>query len=122
MTNPLALIIEDLPQQAAIFEKVVQQAHFDTEIILDGQQALERLATTTPALVVLDLHLPKVSGEEILTYLHQHIQFSQTQVLIVTADMLMGLRLRPQVDAVLIKPFSNHLLREFARDLRKKIG
>ena len=34
MTNPLALIIEDHLPQAHIFETIVQEANFDTEIIL----------------------------------------------------------------------------------------
>ena len=116
MTNLLALIIEDNFPQAHIFEMIVKEANFDTEIIPDGQQAIERLATVIPALVVLDLHLPKVSGEVILTYLRQRDQFDQTLVVIVTADRLMGKRLQSQVDAVLIKPFSIELLRGFVRD------
>ena len=64
MTNPFALIVEDDIKLATVFAEALRIAEFETEIVLDGQAALNRLAATTPAVVVLDLHLPRVSGPE----------------------------------------------------------
>ena len=64
--KPLALIIEDDKRQSTVFDHALRQAEFETEVIRDGEQALARLAVTIPAVVILDLHLPKVSGEDVL--------------------------------------------------------
>ena len=63
--KPLALVIEDDQKQATVFAQALRMAEYETEIIRDGQEALTRLGEVIPALVVLDLHLPKISGKDI---------------------------------------------------------
>ena len=69
MSNPLALIIEDDENQADIFSLALRRARFEVEIVQEGDKALTRLTEIVPAIVILDLHLPHVSGEMILTAL-----------------------------------------------------
>ena len=118
MTNPFALIIEDDPDLATIFAEALQMAEFETEIVSDGQAALGRLAATTPAVVVLDLHLPHVSGPKILQQIRADRRLAKTRVLLATADALMAESLRREADLVLLKPISFHQLRDLAKRLR----
>ncbi len=118
MNNPFALIIEDDPYLATIFAEALQMAEFETEIAEDGQSALTRLALTTPAIVLLDLHLPHVPGSDILTQIRADKRLAQTRVLIVTADALKAETLRNEADLVLLKPISFHQLRDLAKRLR----
>jgi DNA-binding response OmpR family regulator len=118
MTNPFALIVEDDIKLATIFAEALRIAEFETEIVLDGQAALNRLAATTPAVVVLDLHLPRVSGSELLAQIRADIRLAKTRVMLATADPLMAESLRGQADLVLIKPISFHQLRDLAKRLR----
>jgi CheY-like chemotaxis protein len=106
MSKPLALIIEDDKDLARIFSEALLQAAFETEIIRDGQAALERLAEVTPMVVVLDLHLPRVSGEEILRQIRSDERLAETRVMIATADSQMAQNLRDDADVVLLKPVS----------------
>jgi len=103
-SNFRALIIEDDPKLAAIFSTALQQANYETEIIQDGQIAARRLAVIVPNVVILDLHLPFVSGTEILTQIRADQRLARTQVIIVTADLFRAEALRDQADAVLVKP------------------
>ena len=64
--KPLALIIEDSEDVALVFHTAMERADYAAETIYNGSVALERLAEVVPDLVVLDLHLPGVSGEQIL--------------------------------------------------------
>jgi two-component system cell cycle response regulator DivK len=118
MTNPFALIIEDDIKLATIFAEALRMAQFETEIVLDGQAALNRLAATTPALVVLDLHLPHVSGSELLAHIRADERLAKTRVMLATADPLMAEPLRGQANLVLIKPISFHQMRDLAQRLR----
>ncbi|MEM7028113.1 MAG: response regulator [Chloroflexota bacterium] len=114
MAKPLALIIEDDHRLGMIFEKALIEAEFETEVVDNGQLALNRLDEITPDVIVLDLHLPKVSGPEILTQIRQNTRLSHTKVMIASADPLMAEKLRGDADLVLIKPVSFTQLRDLA--------
>jgi DNA-binding response OmpR family regulator len=118
MTNPLALIIEDDEYLADIFSVSLQAAEFETEITGDGDTALSRLSATNPALVVLDLHLPKVSGDKILYQIRADERLAKTRIMLATADSRMADKLRSKADLVLLKPISASQLRELASRLR----
>ena len=119
--NPLAFIIEDNESVAEVFKIAIEQAEFETEVMHDGQTALERLATATPALVLLDLHLPFVSGAEILRYIRTEPQLAKTRVILATADLIRAEILEHKVDFVLTKPFGYTRLYELAKELRASL-
>lgn len=118
MTNPFALIIEDDPNLATIFAEALQMAEFETEIVHDGKTALAQLAATTPAVVILDLHLPHVSGQTILQQIRADGRLAKTRILLATADALMAESLWEEADLVLLKPIGFHQLRDLAKRLR----
>ena len=109
-----ALIIEDNSDLAVIFAQALQAAGFATGIIRDGDQALARLAIATPDVVVLDLHMPRVSGAEILRRIRADARLAGTRVIVATADAYVADVLREQADLVLIKPVSFTQLRDLA--------
>jgi DNA-binding response OmpR family regulator len=117
MTNPLALIIEDHLGLANIFTYALQAAGFEVEIIQDGQVAQNRLANIAPAVVVLDLHLPHVSGKTLLRQIQADERLVETRVMVTTADALMAAQLYEEVDVVLLKPISVNQLRDLAARL-----
>lgn len=118
MSNPFALIIEDDPKLAFIFAEALQMAEFETEIVQDGKAALERLAATTPAVVVLDLHLPHLSGSDILAHIRADQRLAQTRIMLATADASKAEHLRSDADIVLLKPISLHQMSTLAKRLR----
>jgi DNA-binding response OmpR family regulator len=115
--NELALIIEDDPDLAAIFTEALQAADYQTETIRDGQEARQRLRQVVPKLVVLDMHLPNVSGRELLYLLRHDARLRKTLVMIVTADARMAETYGDQADYVLIKPVIFSQLRDLTRRL-----
>ena len=104
MAMLLALIVEDEPDLATIFSEALRTASFETEIIQDGQKALDRLAETVPAVVVLDIHLPSVSGVDILREIRADERLTKTRVMVTTADPSTAQVLEDEADLVLIKP------------------
>lgn len=121
MTQPVALVIEDDPSLSMIFTRALSEAGFATTSAMDGRIALEALQTTTPAVVILDLHLPHVSGEELLQHIRTAEHLTQTQVVIVSADALLAGWLHEQADFALTKPISYHQLRTLATRLRQTL-
>ena len=120
-STPLALIVEDDEKLAVIFTQAVKQAAFDVETARHGREALEKLSRLTPALVVLDLHLPDISGATILQRIRQTPHLARVQVILATADPAMADSLEAQSDLVLIKPVSFTQLRDLAARLRTQM-
>ena len=118
MSTPFALIIEDDQDLSTIFALALQAAEFETEIAEDGQVATTRLMETTPAVVVLDLHLPHVSGRDILDQIRTDPRLQDTRVMLATADPAMAEMLRSEADLILIKPISFSQMRDLAKRLR----
>lgn len=106
MSKPLAFIIEDDEDTSNIFSAALQTAGFETEAILDGQEAIDRLADESPKLVVLDLHLPHADGREILQSIRANDRLKGIPVILATADQRMATELEGDANIVLIKPIS----------------
>ncbi len=114
MSDLKALIVEDVTSIAAIYEEALQLAGYETETVDNGRTAIERLTETIPSLILLDLHLPGVPGEEVLKYIQGDPKLADAVVFIATADHMLAEQLRSEVDLVLLKPISFMQLRDIA--------
>lgn len=117
MSDLFALIVEDETDLAIIFAKALQEAGFETQIVRAGDTALMWLTSTEPQVVVLDLHLPRVSGEEVLKKIRADERLKDTQVIIATADPRMADVLQDKADLVLLKPIGFSQMRDLAARL-----
>jgi DNA-binding response OmpR family regulator len=117
MTQPLTLIIEDDPKLCTIYDTVMTQAGYATEIIRRGDEALKRLSTVTPALILLDIHLPFVSGMELLKVIRATEALAKTPVIVLTADLYMAEAAEDLADYVFVKSFGVGRLRELVAKL-----
>ena len=115
--KPLALIIEDDPLLNEIIALTLQ-ADFEIQACSDGTSAWNRLLEITPQIVVLDLNLPGMPGKEILAKLRADDRFSQTRVILATADERQAETLTDTADIVLLKPVSPAQLRELANRIK----
>jgi len=105
-TKPLALIIEDHQDQNLVFTAALSQAGYDTESILDGQVAQNRLNEIVPSMVILDLNLPGIHGRSLLSQIRHDERLVDVSVILTTADSRQAEELRSQSDIVLLKPIS----------------
>jgi two-component system response regulator AdeR len=117
MSSRFALVIEDDKDAATMFAIALQTAGFEAEIIRAGDTALARLAVLVPDLVVLDLHLPRVEGIDVLRQIRADARLAETRVIIITGDPLAAEGLQNQADLVLIKPISFDQLHDLAARL-----
>jgi len=120
VNDQLALIIEDDFDASQIFAKALEVQGLTTEIISEGDKAMERLRHVAPFIIVLDLHLPNVDGTEILAWVRSMPNLKETLVLVVTADARMGEMLHDQADLVLLKPATFTQIRDFTMRLIRR--
>ena len=73
MNKPVAFIVEDDRDIVALFRHVLDIAGYQTEIMLNGKEAMDRLEAFQPHIVLLDLQLPGMSGMDILARMRAKI-------------------------------------------------
>jgi DNA-binding NtrC family response regulator len=78
------LLIEDEPGVMDVMLRVLQRAGFVVRTAHDGAAALAALHACLPALAILDLVLPGISGYAVLAYIQQH--HPALPVIVITAN------------------------------------
>lgn len=117
--NPQALIIEDHFELGNIFADLLEMMGIQAEVVRDGKLAAQRLNEIVPEMVLLDMHLPHVSGQQLLHQIRADERLNDTKVLVMTADTQQGERLRPDADAVFIKPVTLEQIQMIIEHLRR---
>jgi len=114
---PVALIVEDDADAGDIFEFTLKTAGFTPAVIKSGETALKWLASLTPDILVLDLHLPDIPGTEILRRLRDDPRLERVPVIVVTAHTELAEEVENEVELVLIKPVRYTELQDRATEL-----
>lgn len=118
--SALAYIIEDDQDLSTIFADALEAVGYQVEQIKDGLLAQQRLSEDVPCLILLDLHLPHISGADLLTEIKADERFNNTSVILTTADARMAEAYEPLADFVMVKPISFVQLRDLSARLKQK--
>lgn len=104
------LLIEDEPNIAEAIRFILMRDGWQVSAEADGAGALERVREARPALLILDLMLPGMSGLEILAALRADPATAALPVLMLSAKGQARDReaaVRAGADVFMTKPFSN---------------
>ena len=85
MTAPIALVVEDNPFMAEIVNEMCLRHGFTVRFFPNVWQALGDLQTARPHVIVTDIYLPSVSGNELLRRLACSPALSKTPTAVFTA-------------------------------------
>jgi DNA-binding response OmpR family regulator len=116
---PRVLVVEDEQDIAGLIKHTLERSgDASVEIVARGDEALRSIAGRPPDLVILDLNLPVVSGDEVCRILRQRAETRLLPIIMLTArtsesDRVGGLDLG--ADDYMTKPFS---LRELGARVR----
>jgi DNA-binding response OmpR family regulator len=114
MSKPLALIVEDEKDISVIFAKALHAAGFETQVVHSGDAAIEWLSSNNPSVVVLDLHMPRVAGTDVLQHIRNEPRLADVNVIIATAYPHMAESIQEAADWIFFKPVSFSQLRDLA--------
>ncbi len=117
--SALAFVIKDDQDLSTIFADALEAVGYQVEQIRDGLRAQQRLREDVPYLVLLDLHLPHISGADLLTEIKADERFNNTSVILTTADARMAEAYEPLADFVMVKPISFVQLRDLSARLKQ---
>ena len=82
--KPYILLVDDEPDILEIHEEIMHEAGFENVLTAsNGQEALALIKENPPAMVITDMHMPKMNGAELLHEIRS--QFGALLVVIVSA-------------------------------------
>lgn len=108
------LVCDDEPDVTRLVARFLGFSGFQVETLSDPREVISRLAAEPVDLLVLDLLMPELNGEEVLAQLRaREDALAETKVLILTAKLLtpsQRAHLRELRATVMQKPFLLHEL------------
>ncbi len=105
------VIIEDDKDVASFLELAVQNLGYETAVSYDGKSGLSLIQETSPDLILLDLHLPGVNGDEILRLVRADDELCSVPVIVLTGESYMlKSEIEVQANFTLVKPIDVRVL------------
>jgi two-component system alkaline phosphatase synthesis response regulator PhoP len=107
------LIADDEPNIVISLDFLMRREGYAVHIARDGQEAIEAIEQHRPALVLLDVMMPRKTGFEVCETVRARSELDSTLILMLTAkgretDIAKGLALG--ANAYMTKPFSTQEL------------
>lgn len=122
-SKPVALIVEDQEDVAALLKFLFEREGYATELASDGKAALASIARMLPpAVVMLDVMLPYADGFQVLAKMRAQAGWKGLPIIMLTAksqekDIVRALD--AGASDYIVKPFKLEELRARVRRLRK---
>ena len=131
MTNPKILIVDDEPFNVDYLEQELEEMDYETISAFNGQEALDKVQSAAPDLVLLDIMMPIMDGFEVLTCLKANPSTRDIPVIVISASnslqsVVRGIQLgaedylpKPFEPTLLHARISSSLVKKRLRDLQQ---
>lgn len=84
---PRILVVDDQPVAALFARRVLEAAKMRVRTLQDPMAALDALTAFRPDLVLMDLHMPGVSGTELTRIIRDHDEFHATPIVFLSGEI-----------------------------------
>jgi two-component system cell cycle response regulator DivK len=104
MTGALILIVEDNPRDLKLVREVLRANGFQTLEATTGEAGIELARERGPALILMDIQLPQMSGREAAKILKADFKTQHIAIIALTASAMKGDR-----EALLAEGFDGYI-------------
>jgi two-component system alkaline phosphatase synthesis response regulator PhoP len=116
------LIVDDEEYIVTSLEYVMKSAGFDVVVAYDGDEAIDKVTSTVPDLLITDIMMPKLNGFDLCEKIRANPLWTSIRIIILTAkgrdsEREKGLSLG--ADDYMTKPFST---RELLKRVKELLG
>ncbi|HEY9694865.1 MAG TPA: ATP-binding protein [Oculatellaceae cyanobacterium] len=112
-TLSLVLVVEDNPEMNQFISETLA-TKYRTVSAFNGQEGLEKALELIPDLIISDIMMPQLSGDQLVIEVRKHRELDNTPIVLLTAkadDRLRVQLLRSGAQDYLSKPFSSEEMR-----------
>ncbi len=82
---PLVVVVDDEEDICEMIAVGLRAAGYEVAVAHDGEEGLELIRSRRPALLVLDIKMPRMNGYEVLTHLQQDPALASLPVFVITS-------------------------------------
>ena len=113
------LVVEDNSDARELMKAILENEHFQVVEAADGIQGLERASAELPDLIITDLSMPRLNGQEMIRRLRRSPENKHVPILAITAHGIERAveAIKSGASRALARPIENHLLLAFVFDL-----
>jgi signal transduction histidine kinase/response regulator RpfG family c-di-GMP phosphodiesterase len=108
LSGRTALIVDDDAMNRMLGEVILEGFSMKVSLASDGTEAIGLLQQSRFDLILLDIHMPVISGLEVAEFVRKELNDQKVKIIAVTADMVkeeLDHFLEHGIDAYLIKPY-----------------
>ena len=80
------LIVDDIPNNVEAVSEMIQEFDFDIQKAFNGKEAIEKIDSFLPNIILLDLMMPGTNGWDIIEYVRA--KFDKSQMAIIVTSLL----------------------------------
>ncbi|HEV7923564.1 MAG TPA: response regulator [Thermoanaerobaculia bacterium] len=116
----MILVVEDDVPVAQLIAKILQRNGYESEVVADGQSALDRVRSLRPAMILADLTIKGLAGDRLCSTLKSSPETKDIPYVVVSGDADIAEKAREcGADDFMGKPFEFddliRLVRKYAR-------
>jgi CheY-like chemotaxis protein len=88
-SNTRALYVEDNAANVELMQRLfVERPRLELLIATDGESARELVRATVPQLILVDVNLPDMSGEDLIVHLKNDLREATPPIVVLSADAM----------------------------------
>lgn len=80
------LLVEDNPDTVEFLQRRLREAGYGVRVARNGLEALRSVALDAPAVVILDINLPLINGDDVCRQLRGNEQTEHLPIIFMTAE------------------------------------
>lgn len=116
------LIVDDEENIVISMEFLISQAGYELQVARNGEEALDKVRSFVPDLILLDVMMPNINGFEVCRRIRENPAWQDIKIIMLTAkgrevEVTKGLALG--VNSYIIKPFST---KELMAEVKRILG
>ena len=117
MPAKMVLIVEDDPDNRAIYQTILEHAGYRVVLAVNGQEGVERATAQPPDLILMDLSMPVMDGWEAIRQLRSDPRTASVPACVLSAHVIVDggyhAAIRAGFQGYLTKPVEpKHVLKE----------
>lgn len=85
MENYKILIVDDIPTNVALIAAIIKKLNAKYETAESGTEAIEKVESFKPNIVLLDLMMPDVDGWDVIRYIRERYTKEQMAIIVTSA-------------------------------------
>ena len=82
------LVVEDTEVNRLVLSRRLEMLGFEVVLAVDGQEGLDKANEEIPDIILMDMYLPKIDGEEVTQTLKANDQTKHIPIIALTAHAL----------------------------------